>query len=206
MDPIRLVSEATPRRVKRSFAFIDLCGFCNFADTEGDGAAAEELGRLRQCVRRVAAATSVMVDNWLGDGALLVGDTSEPLVTSVLAIAEAHQETGALPLRAGVASGEVLLLDGDSYLGRPVNLAARLAGQAEPRQVLASSHGLRLPAGVVVVARMRLDVRGFARPVAVAALQPKRSTEGGRAQRALSSTVDGLTQPLKALLGTKSTD
>ncbi len=203
MNSPQLVSEAACRRVRRSFAFVDLCGFCDFAEAQGDDAAAEEVSRLRATVRWAAAATSVMVDKWLGDGAMLVGDDSELLVTSTIAIAETHLDAGVLPIRAGIASGDVLLLDGDSYLGRPVNLAARLTDRADPHQVLASVQGLRLPSGVVVEARNRLQIKGFAEPVSVATLRSKGETGESKAQRALASTVDGLAQPFRALLGVR---
>ena len=43
-----------------------------------------------------------------------------------------------LGLRAGLASGPVLLIDGEDYLGHPVNLAARLCDLAKPGEVLAT--------------------------------------------------------------------
>ncbi len=173
MDSAHATALAPPRRVRRSFGFIDLCGFCDLADAHGDEVAAGELGVLRSTVRRVAAALSVRVDKWLGDGAMLIGVEGEPLVASILAISDVHRESGLLPLRAGIASGDVLLLDGDSYLGRPVNLAARLSDEAGPDQVLASSEDLRTPPGSVVQERMKLEIKGFAKPVPVVSLASK---------------------------------
>ncbi len=43
-----------------------------------------------------------------------------------------------LGLRAGLASGPVLMIDGEDYLGHPVNLAARLCDLAKPGEVLAT--------------------------------------------------------------------
>jgi class 3 adenylate cyclase len=45
----------------------------------------------------------------------------------------------ALPLRGGVAAGRVILFEGDDYIGRPVNLAARLCDEAEPHQLLVTA-------------------------------------------------------------------
>ena len=107
-------------RVFRSFAFIDLCGFTDFVDVHGDDAAVAELRILRACVREAAGAAGVRVDKWLGDGVMLVGVEPEPLVTAVIALEAHHEARGQLPLRAGIATGAVILLDGDDYVGRAV--------------------------------------------------------------------------------------
>jgi class 3 adenylate cyclase len=38
-----------------------------------------------------------------------------------------------------VAAGRVILFEGDDYIGRPVNLAARLCDEAEPHQLLVTA-------------------------------------------------------------------
>ena len=43
-----------------------------------------------------------------------------------------------LKLRAGLASGPVLMIDGEDHLGHAVNLAARLCELADPGEVLAT--------------------------------------------------------------------
>ena len=40
------------------------------------------------------------------------------------------------PLRAGLASGPVILFEGDDYIGKAVNMAARLCAVAKPGEVL----------------------------------------------------------------------
>ena len=160
-------------RVSRSFAFIDLCGFTDFADLRGDDAAVAELRVLRSGIREAAGAAGVRVDKWLGDGVMLVGVESQPLVTAVIAL-QAHQEArGRLPLRGGIATGAVILLDGDDYVGRAVNLAARLCERAEPDQILAAADdALTLPAGIHATLATSFHIKGFVRDVAVVALAP----------------------------------
>jgi len=201
VDPTQLASMTSTRRVRHSFAFIDLCGFCDFADGRGDDAAAEELATLRRSVREVAPLFNMRVEKWLGDGAMLVGADSESLVASVVAVGELHRRQEGLPVRAGIAEGEVLLLEGDDYVGRPVNLAARLCDRARPGEVLASRQGLRLPGWVKVEDKRNLEVRGFTKKVPVAALVPRE--RAGREPWSLGSVVGGLAQPLRALLGNK---
>src|SRR5258707_10362932 len=44
-----------------------------------------------------------------------------------------------LAVRAGLAFGPVIMFEGDDYIGRSVNLAARLCDRAQPHQLLATS-------------------------------------------------------------------
>src|SRR5689334_15211148 len=108
-------------RVHRTFGFLDLCGVTDFVDANGDDAGVAELRALRSVVREVAPLCGVRVDKWLGDGAMLVAVECEPLVACVLMIGDRLQDRGVLPMRAGIASGQVLLLEGDDYAGRTVN-------------------------------------------------------------------------------------
>ena len=125
-------------RVERSFAFVDLCGFTRFVSARGDDEATDVLAGFRGCVRGIASRRGVRVAKWLGDGAMVVAVEPAPLVAAILGM-EARLDDGssALPLRAGMATGAVILFEGDDYIGSPVNLAARLCDVAGPRQVLA---------------------------------------------------------------------
>jgi adenylate cyclase len=172
-------------RVSRSFAFVDLCGFTDFVDLHGDDAAVAELRILRAGVREAAGAAGVRVDKWLGDGVMLVGVEPEPLVTAVIALRGNHEARGRLPLRGGIATGAVILLDGDDYVGRAVNLAARLCERAESDQILAAADdALALPSGVHATSATSFHVKGFVRPVDVVALaRPAGPALGGSALR-----------------------
>ncbi len=144
MDTGQLQAIAYSSRVERSFSFLDLCGFTDFADSEGDEAAVEEAGRLRQVVREVAPLFGVRVEKWLGDGVMMVGVETERLVGAVGAIEQrARRRVPACRSRAGIASGFVLLVDGDDYIGRAVNTAARLCDTAGHGQVLAATERTR---------------------------------------------------------------
>jgi class 3 adenylate cyclase len=127
-------------RVLRSFGFIDLCGFTRFTDTHGDEQAVEVLTRFRAAVRQIASDHGVRVAKWLGDGAMFVSTDEQHLVNAVLAISERADELDVgLPLRAGMAGGNVILFEGDDYIGGAVNLAARLCDSAKPHEVLSSA-------------------------------------------------------------------
>ncbi len=128
--------------MRRTFAFLDLCGFTEFDDLHGDEAALATLRHLRSTVREVAPRYGVRVDKWLGDGAMIVGVESEPLVRAVIAMFVDLADRQTLPPRAGIAAGDVILLEGDDYVGRVVNLANRLCDEAQAGQILAAEHAL----------------------------------------------------------------
>src|SRR5581483_7929959 len=125
----------SPMRVERTFAFVDLCGFTSFTATKGDEMATSVLAGFRACLREIASRRGVRVAKWLGDGAMLVSVEPEPVVSAILEIEQRIDDgRSALPIRAGMAMGRVILFEGDDYIGTPVNLASRLCDVASPRQ------------------------------------------------------------------------
>lgn len=129
------------RRVQRSFAFLDMCGFTAYMDERGDEDAVQALSAMRTAIRSAAEEHAVRVAKWLGDGAMIVGVEHLPLVQCALAI-QAWMPPGPWPpLRGGVCSGQVLLFEGDDYVGRAVNIAARLCAAAAPGQILVADGG-----------------------------------------------------------------
>lgn len=126
------------KRVDRTFAFLDLCGFTEFTDRNGDEAAYDVVTGFRTAVRQVAAERGIRIAKWLGDGVMLVGVQPEDLVEAVVDIEVLVElAKSRLPMRAGIARGPVMVIDGDDHIGRPVILASRLCDLADPHQVLA---------------------------------------------------------------------
>jgi adenylate cyclase len=198
LDTAQLAAVASGSRVHRSFGFIDLSGFTDFVDAQGDEAAVEELQWLRSSVREVTPLFGVRVEKWLGDGCMIVGVDNEPVVAAVVAIQQRHLRHGTLPLRAGIATGAVLLLEGDDYIGRAVNVAARLCDVAEAGVVLASPDELHLPTWVHVVEERTVHIRGIGEPTAAVALAAEPSMFGSsRHPGVLVSLVDGLTRRIR---------
>ena len=169
------MTEATPTtttRVVRAFAFIDLSGFTAYTNEEGDDEAVDVLRQFRVAVREAASSRGVRIAKWLGDGAMLVGVETEPLVEAVVDIESRISSSGSpLPLRAGVSMGPVSLFEGDDYIGHAVNIAARLCDEAAPREVLAMEHmvssALINPQAESVGERV---IRGLDEPVALVRL------------------------------------
>jgi class 3 adenylate cyclase len=110
-------------------------------------------------VRDIAARRGVRVAKWLGDGAMLVGVEEGPVVATIAELVERTRTVG-LDTHAGIASGTVLLFEGDDYVGRPPNLAARLCDAAEPGEILAHSLDGDLPPWVETKDSITVEVTG----------------------------------------------
>ncbi len=148
-----------PLAVERTFAFLDITGFTRFCDQNGEHAAIEILTRFRTIVRDIAARRGVRAAKWLGDGVMIVGVEEGPVVATV-AEAVVRCTRIRLDTHGGIATGTVLLFEGDDYVGRPVNLAARLCDAAEPGEVLASGLGGALPGWVVSTGSLTVHIAG----------------------------------------------
>lgn len=124
-------------RVLRTFAFVDVSGFTEFTDREGDAAAVQLLETIRGSMRHLASVHGVRIAKWLGDGAMIVGVDPEPVIEAVVDMIDANRGQTSTPLRAGVASGPVILFEGDDHIGQAINLASRLSELAGDHEILA---------------------------------------------------------------------
>lgn len=126
-------------RVERWFSFVDLSGFTSFGDQFGDDESVRVLTLFRGAVRQVATDFGVRIAKWLGDGCMLVSVDPAQLVAAVPKLETmTHELELPLSMHAGCAGGGVILLEGDDYTGRSVNLAARLANAARAHEILAT--------------------------------------------------------------------
>jgi adenylate cyclase len=149
---------ATP--VARTFAFVDICGFTAFCDQHGEHAAIELLTQFRSLARSITSRRGTRIAKWLGDGVMLVATEQNPLLATVAELTVRTQALG-IDTHAGVASGDVLLFEGDDYVGRSVNLAARLCDAAEPGQILAADLTTSLPKWIVPQPPVHVAVPGL---------------------------------------------
>ena len=159
-------------RVRRSFAFLDLSGFTTLTAVEGDERAVSVLTVFRSTLREICSRRGVRIAKWLGDGAMLVGVETTPLLAATLEMQwVGPSQVLPISVRAGVTTGEVILLEGDDYIGHSVNLAARLCDVAQSHEVLAAHEVLAsLPPWGKVIDSVDVAVRGIAEPVPVARL------------------------------------
>jgi class 3 adenylate cyclase len=156
-------------RVDRWFAFVDLSGFTSFGDEFGDDESVRVLTLFRSAVRQIATDFGVRIAKWLGDGCMLVSVELHQLVAAVCKLESlAHELELPLSLHAGCAGGPVILLEGDDYTGRSVNLAARLASTARAHEILATAELAQyLPKGTPIESAGMLTVAGLHDPVEV---------------------------------------
>ena len=169
---VEIVTEATDARVLRGFAFLDVCGFTSIIDASGDAAAVGTLAEFRRRVRDACGRHGVRVAKWLGDGAMVVGIEPERLARGVWEIVD-DADPQSPRIRAGFAFGEVLVFEGDDYIGRTVNLAARLCDEARPGELLvATAEEHWTSTSLPLQPRDPLAIRGFRVPVAVRSTGP----------------------------------
>ena len=156
-------------RVERWFAFVDLSGFTSFGDEFGDDESVRVLTLFRSAVRTVATDFGVRIAKWLGDGCMLVSVEAPQLVAAVCELEQLTQELDLpLEMHAGMAGGAVILLEGDDYTGRSVNLAARLSGVARRGEVLCTPElASRAPDGTPVAPAGMITLEGLHDPVEV---------------------------------------
>ena len=97
----------------------------------------------------------------------------------------------------------MIILEGDDYVGKAVNTAARLCDRADAGTILASTDALVLPEWVEAESCQPLHVRGLADPVEIVSLSAAEGSGPSASllapATAIMSVVDGLVRPLRAL-------
>lgn len=191
-------------RVKRAFAFIDVAGFTSLTAQEGDERAVRLLTLFRTRLREMCSRRGVRIAKWLGDGAMLVSVEPVQLVATTL---EAHFHMANRPapqdpvdIRTGISVGEVILMEGDDYIGHAVNVAARLCDAAKPGWVLATEAVLpSVPKWGVCVGTEQTDLRGLERPLAISRLSYRLPDDGGQPDPVCGLPLSPATAELSAL-------
>jgi class 3 adenylate cyclase len=130
-----------PRRPP-AIAFLDLTGYTALAEEEGDEAAAELASNLAGVVQEAAQAHRGRPVKWLGDGVMFHFADPGSAILSGLDLVERTEREISVPARVGINAGTVIAQEGD-YFGRTVNVAARIADYARPREVLVSEEARR---------------------------------------------------------------
>ena len=122
----------------------------------------------RGAVRQVATEYGVRFANWLGDGCMLVSVEPSQLVGSVCMLERLAREFELpLELHAGMAGGPVMLVEGDDYTGRCVNLVARLPSPRRRRCFRLPSSPSTAPRYTAVEPVGMISVAGLHDPVEV---------------------------------------
>ena len=163
-------------RVHRSFAFVDVSGFTALTDTEGDERAVDVLTAFRALLRDICSRRGVRIAKWLGDGVMLVCVDTRPLLETVLelhyVVAEVAEPVETVSIRSGITSGDVILMEGDDYVGHCVNVASRLCDLAAPGEALAAPSVLdQLPSWGLVATQTHVALRGVEKAVPASSIR-----------------------------------
>ena len=162
----------------RGFLFSDVRGFTAFAERHGNVAAADMVGRFLGIARQAIARHDGAEIKTEGDAIHAVFPSASGAVLCGLEIVEAAAESNARepdrPLRIGVGvhAGEAVET-AEGYIGRAVNIAARLCAAAQPGEVLVSSTVKGITQASITVGfvpRGRRRLKGIADPIIVYAV------------------------------------
>jgi class 3 adenylate cyclase len=133
------VTRDTTANVTCGIGFADLSGFTTLTQTLTPPQLSELLNEFGGTVADVVHADGGRVVKFIGDAVMWVSQSPRQLVQAAVdLVGHPRAREEGLQIRAGLAYGSVLAINGD-YFGNPVNLAARLVGAGEPGQVLASA-------------------------------------------------------------------
>lgn len=119
-------------RNQRAIAFVDMAGFTALTEEQGDEDAAKLATRFADLARSVLRNGDALIKT-IGDAVLVTSPSAEGGVAFVERLVTSA--AGMPALRAGIHFGNVVERDGDIF-GAAVNLAARVAAEAHPGEVL----------------------------------------------------------------------
>jgi len=125
-------------RIEATFAFVDMAGFTALTEAQGDEDAAD-LANMFADITRAALGPGDRLIKTIGDAVLITSpDAAAGLSLIERLLTEAAAEARLPTLRAGLHHGEAVERDGDVF-GAAVNLAARVAAEAHPAEVLGTA-------------------------------------------------------------------
>src|SRR5271169_6271293 len=150
-------------------------------EIEGDERAVDVLTAFRALLRDICSRRGVRIAKWLGDGVMLVCVETRPLIETVLEIHHVVNTVSGpvetVSIRSGITSGEVILMEGDDYIGHCVNVAARLCDLAAAGEALAAPSVMdSLPSWGESVSETHVTLRGVEKPVPASSI---RMAKGG---------------------------
>lgn len=132
-----LAARSETPEINAVVGFVDLVGYTALAARVDPTGLDELLDAFEERVIAAAAEDDgVTVVKFLGDAAMFVSPDVHALVDVILRLTTEPDDPDEMPVRGGLAAGEVLLREGDCY-GTPVNVAARLTDLARPWSLLA---------------------------------------------------------------------
>jgi class 3 adenylate cyclase len=134
--------------VHTTVVFTDLFGSTRVYEALGNAKATAAVTQITGWIAKIVEAHGGRVVKMLGDGVLAVFYENASAINAVVEMQRKHQkrmthlaQDSRLPIRIGVASGDVEIVAGDCY-GDAVNVAARLSDLSGPHQIWANGAAL----------------------------------------------------------------
>lgn len=162
--------------VQATVVFTDLHGSTAVFESLGNARATEVVTQITDWIAQQCTASGGRVIKTLGDGVLAVFTDAQAAVNGVVELQRGHSKKLlralpdlVMPMRIGVASGEVEMVGNDCY-GDAVNVASRLCDLCGPNQIWASAAALRSVSegrDVTFRALGPISIRGRAEPCSV---------------------------------------
>ncbi len=166
--------------VQTTVVFTDLHGSTAVFESLGNSKATQAVTEITRWIAARCELHGGRVVKTLGDGVLVMFSDSQNALNAVVDIQRIHHKRMApstksriLPIRIGVASGEVELVEGDCY-GDAVNVASRLCDLSGPNQIWADGSALATAheaTGVAFRALGLINIRGRVEPCKVSQIE-----------------------------------
>lgn len=127
--------------VQTTVVFADLMGSTSLFEATGNAVATQAVTQLTQWICKIFVSHGGNIVKTLGDGVLATFEEGSRAIDAVVDLQRLHQKSTAytakgmhMPIRIGVAGGEVEMVAGDCY-GDAVNVAARLSDLSGAHQI-----------------------------------------------------------------------
>lgn len=156
--------------------FTDLFGSTSAFEALGNARATQAVTQITTWIAKIVESHGGRVIKMLGDGVLALFEDNRLAINAVVEMQRTHQKrmtqippANRMPIRIGVASGDVEIVAGDCY-GDAVNVAARLSDLSGPHQIWANSaalNGASEAEGVRFRILGPISIRGRAEPCTV---------------------------------------
>lgn len=134
--------------VQTTVVFADLMGSTGVFETIGSARGSRVVTQITHWMSAICVGHRGQVVKTLGDGVLAVFPHAPDAIDAVVQMQRDHQKrligsaaSARLPIRIGVARGEVEFIDEDCY-GDAVNVASRLSDLSGPHQIWANEQAL----------------------------------------------------------------
>lgn len=131
--------------VNTTVVFTDLTGSTSVFESLGNAKATKTVTQLTRWICDLFDSLGGRVIKTLGDGVLAVFPDAPTAINAVVEMQRSHQKRlmqqpapEHLPIRVGVATGEVEIVDGDCF-GDAVNVASRLSDLSGPHEIWVNS-------------------------------------------------------------------